>query len=155
MRTEVTMTASPMDVYEITIDGKTYVVKVGDVSTSPVQVIVNGVPRMVSFVRGQPAAAAEAPTAKPAEDPPQEKQPTAEATPVTLNGHVVSAPMPGKVLSVRVVVGDVVKAGDTVCTLEAMKMEMPISAPTAGMVKVIHVNVGDSVAYNAPLVSIG
>lgn len=149
------MTASPMDVYEITIDGKTYVVEVGDISASPVQVIVNGVPRTVRFVRGRPAATAEAPIDKPAEDPPQETLLAVEVTPVTRDGHVVAAPMPGKVLSVRVAVGDTVKEGDTVCTLEAMKMEMPISAPASGMVKGIHVNVGDSVSYDAPLVSIG
>jgi glutaconyl-CoA/methylmalonyl-CoA decarboxylase subunit gamma len=146
----------PMDVYEITVNGEKYVVEVGDTSTSPVQVIVNGVPRTVDVVRGRPAAAvAEAPVSKPVEAPATEAQPSVEVTPVTSNGHVVSAPMPGKVLSVRVTVGAAVKEGDTVCTLEAMKMEMPISAPTSGTVKGIHVNVGDSVAYDAPLVSIG
>jgi len=52
-------------------------------------------------------------------------------------------------------VGAQVKEGDTVCTLEAMKMEMPIGATASGTVKGIHVNVGDVVAYDAPLVSIG
>jgi len=148
--------AGPTDVYEITVNGKTYVVEVGDTSASPVHVIVNGVPRTVDVVRGRPAAAAvEAPVSAPAEAPVTEAQPAAQATPVASDGRVVSAPMPGKVLSVRVTVGATVKEGDTVCTLEAMKMEMPISAPTSGTVKGIHVSVGDSVAYDAPLVSIG
>ncbi|OGO04216.1 MAG: hypothetical protein A2Y73_02715 [Chloroflexi bacterium RBG_13_56_8] len=63
--------------------------------------------------------------------------------------------MPGKILSITVKVGDVVSRGDTVCTLEAMKMEMPISSMEAGTVRAIHVNVGDTVAYDAPLISIG
>lgn len=147
------MTASSMDVYEITVNGKKYVVEVGDTSRSPVEVIVNGVPRTVDLVRGRPAAT-QAPASPPVEAPAEEEQPEIEVTPVVGNGHVVSAPMPGKVLAVRVSVGEAVKEGDTVCTLEAMKMEMPISASASGTVKGIHVNVGDSVAYDAPLISI-
>lgn len=154
------MTASSMDVYEITVNGKKYVVEVGDTSRSPVEVIVNGVPRTVDLVRGRPAAATQAPAVEQASASPpvealaEEEQPEIEVTPVVGNGHVVSAPMPGKVLAVRVSVGEAVKEGDTVCTLEAMKMEMPISASASGTVKGIHVNVGDSVAYDAPLISI-
>lgn len=148
------MIASSMDVYEVTVNGKKYVVEVGDTTTSPVEVIVNGVARTVDVVRGKPAAAA-APVTASAAAPAKQEEPAVEVTPVVGNGHVVSAPMPGKVLSVRVTVGSVVKEGDTVCTLEAMKMEMPIAATSAGTVKGIHVNVGDTVAHDAPLVSIG
>ncbi len=152
------MTASSMDVYEITVNGKKYVVEVGDTSASRVEVIVNGVARTVDVVRGAPAATAaptQTPASAPAEAPAQEEQPAVEVTPVAGNGHVVSAPMPGKVLSVRVTVGAAVKEGDTVCTLEAMKMEMPIAASASGTVKGIHVNVGDTVSHDAPLISIG
>ena len=142
-------------VYEITVNGKKFVVEVGDTSSSPVEVIVNGVPRTVGVVRGTPAAAAKAPASTPVEAPAEVDQPAVEATPASGNGHVVSAPMPGKVLSVRVTVGAAVKEGDTVCTLEAMKMEMPIGASMSGTVNGIHVNVGDTVAFDAPLVSIG
>lgn len=148
------MTASSMSAYEITIDGKTYVVEVGDTSTPTVQVIVNGVPKTATITRGKPVAH-EAPVKVTAEGPAARAQPAADVTPAAGNGHVVSAPMPGKVLSVRVTVGGTVKEGDVVCTLEAMKMEMPISAPVSGIVKGIHVNVGDTVAYDTPLVSIG
>ena len=63
--------------------------------------------------------------------------------------------MPGKILSITVGVGDAVSEGDTVCTLEAMKMEMPISATGSGTVQAVHVQVGDTVAYDDPLVTIG
>ena len=63
--------------------------------------------------------------------------------------------MPGKILSVLVKVGQSVKQGDTVCTLEAMKMEMPISSTGGGTVKAIHVAVGQTVAHNDPLVTLG
>jgi biotin carboxyl carrier protein len=72
-----------------------------------------------------------------------------------VQGHAVVAPMPGKILSIGVQLGDQVTEGDIVCTLEAMKMEMPIGTTSAGTVKAIHVRVGESVANDAPLVTIG
>jgi glutaconyl-CoA/methylmalonyl-CoA decarboxylase subunit gamma len=53
--------------------------------------------------------------------------------------EVVEAPMPGKILSVKVKVGDIVKEDDELCILEAMKMENPIVAPLSG--KVIDIRV--------------
>jgi glutaconyl-CoA/methylmalonyl-CoA decarboxylase subunit gamma len=48
--------------------------------------------------------------------------------------EIVEAPMPGKILSVKVKVGDAVKEDDELCILEAMKMENPILAPVSGKV---------------------
>jgi biotin carboxyl carrier protein len=48
--------------------------------------------------------------------------------------EIVEAPMPGKILSVKVKVGDSVKEDDELCILEAMKMENPIMAPVSGTV---------------------
>ena len=62
------------------------------------------------------------------------------------------APMPGKVLDVRVAVGDQVIAGDLLLTLEAMKMEHQIKAPHDGLVAELRVNAGDQVANGAVLV---
>ncbi len=61
------------------------------------------------------------------------------------------APMPGKVLEVRVAVGDVVEAGQVLVVLEAMKMEHPMSAGEAGVVSEVHVAVGDQVENGAVL----
>jgi acetyl-CoA/propionyl-CoA carboxylase biotin carboxyl carrier protein len=54
------------------------------------------------------------------------------------------SPMPGTVVAVPVADGDRVSAGDTVVTVEAMKMESPLTAPVAGIVRV-SVRVGDLV----------
>ncbi len=65
------------------------------------------------------------------------------------------APIPGTVLSLKVKEGDVVKEGDTVIILEAMKMESDIAAPISGEVKKIHVKDGASVMEGALLMEIG
>jgi propionyl-CoA carboxylase alpha chain len=62
-----------------------------------------------------------------------------------------TARMPGKVLEVRVAVGDTVAAGQTLVVLEAMKMEHPMTAPWAGVVTAVHVGVGDQVVSGATL----
>jgi propionyl-CoA carboxylase alpha chain len=63
----------------------------------------------------------------------------------------LTAPMPGKVIEVRVAEGDTVKAGDTLLLLEAMKMEHPIQAPEDGVVKELRVASGDQVENGALL----
>ena len=59
----------------------------------------------------------------------------------------VIAPMPGKILAIRVGVGDRVQVQDVLCILEAMKMENEIMAPAAGVVKEIGVTEGQDVLY--------
>ncbi len=61
------------------------------------------------------------------------------------------APMPGKVLEVRVAVGDTVRAGETLVVLEAMKMEHPMRAPEDGTVAEVRVAAGDQVENGALL----
>ncbi len=56
----------------------------------------------------------------------------------------VVAPMVGKIVEIKVKVGDHVKEDDEVAILEAMKMEMPIVAPAAGVIKEIRVSVGQT-----------
>lgn len=58
--------------------------------------------------------------------------------------HNVTAPMAGKIVDIKVKVGDRVQEEDEVLILEAMKMEMPIVAPAAGVVKEIKISVGQT-----------
>jgi len=55
------------------------------------------------------------------------------------------APMPGKVIDLRVAVGDRVQAGQTLLVLEAMKMEHPMSAAEDGVVTELRVALGEQV----------
>ncbi len=61
------------------------------------------------------------------------------------------ARMPGKVIDLRVAVGDRVAAGQTLVVLEAMKMEHPMSATEPGVVREVRVVVGDQVESGAVL----
>ena len=61
------------------------------------------------------------------------------------SGQVV-APMQGTIVNVLVEESSKIEAGDPICVLEAMKMEMPISATTSGTLTKIYVSPGDQVA---------
>jgi acetyl-CoA carboxylase biotin carboxyl carrier protein len=56
----------------------------------------------------------------------------------------VTMPMNGKVISVAVQVGQSVSEDEDVIIIEAMKMELPVAAPTSGVVKEIRAKVGQS-----------
>lgn len=60
-------------------------------------------------------------------------------------GADVTADIPGMILRVNVRQGDEVKPGDVLFVMEAMKMELEISAPSNGTVAAVHVGVDDVV----------
>lgn len=60
-------------------------------------------------------------------------------------GGTLSADMPGQVLEMRVATDDTVSSGDVLVILEAMKMEIRITAPHDGIVKKLYVSSGDTV----------
>ncbi len=62
-----------------------------------------------------------------------------EETPITV-------PMPGLIVDMLVKVGDKVKTGDNIAVMEAMKMEIDLPSPVAGVVKTLHFSKGDNVA---------
>jgi acetyl-CoA carboxylase biotin carboxyl carrier protein len=69
-------------------------------------------------------------------------------------GQNVVAPMVGKIVDIKVKVGDRVQEDDEIAILEAMKMEMPVVAPTSGVVKEILVSVGQTCETDMVLVVI-
>lgn len=102
------------------------------------------------------AEAAAAPKAAPAA-PKAAPQPAPAATPAqkpAAGASAVTAPLPGTVTKVLVAVGQQVKAGETVLTMEAMKMENNITAETAGTVKAILVQPGAQVQSGDALVEL-
>ncbi|MFY3307834.1 acetyl/propionyl/methylcrotonyl-CoA carboxylase subunit alpha [Achromobacter ruhlandii] len=71
------------------------------------------------------------------------------------HGGGLTAPMPGKIISIAVKAGDSVAKGQPLLVMEAMKMEHTISAPADGKVEELFYAVGDQVTEGAELVSIG
>ena len=94
-----------------------------------------------------PVAAAPAPAPAPAAAPAPKAAAPAGAT-------TVEAPMPGKILNIKVSEGQAVNFGEVVVIMEAMKMETEIVAPADGTVSKILVKAGDSVDTGAALVAL-
>ncbi|MBR2788791.1 MAG: biotin/lipoyl-binding protein [Erysipelotrichaceae bacterium] len=64
---------------------------------------------------------------------------------ISEGGSQILAPIAGKILEIKVNVGDSVKKGDTVAVIEAMKLENEIQSAFSGKVKQIVVAKGDDV----------
>ncbi len=141
-----------MKEYKFKINGKDYVVTIGEAEGKMLSVNVNGASYEVELENAPvqaPVQAAPTPQAAPAPAPAAAPKTAAGA------GEKVNSPLPGVIIEVSVKEGQAVKAGQKVAVLEAMKMENEISAPKDGTVTAIHVNKGDSVLEGAPIVSIG
>ena len=121
-----------MKKYTITVNGTAYEVEVEEAG------VVASAPKAAAAPAPK-AAAAPAPKAAPAPAP-------KAAAPVAAGATTVSAPMPGKVLEVKVKAGDAVKSGDVLMILEAMKMQNEIMAPADGTVSDVRVSAGQTVS---------
>ena len=119
-------------------------------------ITVNGNVYDVTVEEGSVAAAAPvaaAPVAAPKAAPKAAPAPKA-AAPAAQGGVKVNAPMPGKILGVKVSAGQAVSKGDVLIVLEAMKMENEIVAPQDGTVASVNTTVGEQVEAGAVLVTL-
>ncbi len=129
--------------YTITVNGNVYNVTVEEGAALP------GVPAAAPAPAPKAAAPAPAPAASAA--------PAAAPAPAAAGeaGAVkVEAPMIGKILAVKVKVGQAVKRGEPVVVLEAMKMENDIVAPQDGVIATIDCKEGDQVESGAVLATL-
>ncbi len=111
-------------------------------------ITVNGVAYEVTVEEGAGTGAPVAAVPKAAA--PKAAAPAAGAA----GANKIKAPMPGKILGVKVNVGDTVKKGQVIMILEAMKMENEIVADVDGKIASIDVQVGASVEADDVLASI-
>ncbi|WP_102493345.1 biotin/lipoyl-containing protein [Selenomonas felix] len=125
-----------MKKFNITVNGTAYEVEVEEVRAA-----------------GAAAPKAAAPAAAPKAAAPA--APAAAPKAAAAGERSVDAPMPGKIVEVKVSVGQSVKAGDTLLILEAMKMQNEIAADADGTVKAINVTAGQSVKVRDSLVILG
>lgn len=68
--------------------------------------------------------------------------------------QAVLAPMPGKIVKLFVKAGDVVREGQPLLVIEAMKMENELKSPKAGLVGQVHVSEGAAVESGARLLTV-
>lgn len=119
--------------------------------------------RITSVAAAPQTIYAQAPIPAQAASPaPAAAPPEASAEPAQPDGHTVKSPMvgtfyrsPAPGAKPFVEVGQAVKAGDTLCIIEAMKLMNEIEADVAGVVKAILVESGQPVEYGEPLFIIG
>ncbi len=140
--------------YKYKINGTKFTVKVGDVNDNKVHVEVNGVPYDVELDKVPNAkTSVSQPVKSPQKAPRTESGEKVIAKPeaASTGSFTVTATLPGTLMSLSVKVGDTVKAGDTVCVLEAMKMENDIHTTQGGVVKKIIASVGDAIAQDGPI----
>ena len=161
------------EVLKVKIGDRWYTVEVLDLDADPVQATVDGEPVQVAVER-EPSAARALPrppapvvdrasvaplaTGKPAvgrDDGPPSPRPKAAARPDPVRApgarKLLSAPMPGVILSVKVKAGETVVTGDEICVLEAMKMQQNLRSDWSGIIKRVHVESGQQVLSGDPI----
>ena len=141
---------------DVTVNGTDYKVELADAVPAPAQQAARPVPQTVST--GAPAVTPASRAAGQASQTTGQASQTAQtATPTAPHGkgEVVTAPLPGVILDIKVKVGDTVKAGQTVAVLEAMKMENEIESTASGTVTAVNAGKGDSVLEGAAIITIG
>ena len=147
-----------MKEFAFKLNGADYKCAVEELEAGKAKVTVNGkVYEVETEAPAKPAAKpAAAPAPKPAAAPaaPKAEAPKA-AAPAPAGGVQVKSPLPGSVIKVLVAEGQAVKKGDTLLTLESMKMENAIMAEADGTVKQIAVTPGQNVMQDDLLIVLG
>jgi biotin carboxyl carrier protein len=148
-----------MKEFTFKINGAEYKCAVEEIEAGKTNVTVNG--KVYTVETEAPKAEAPAPKPAPAPAPKPAAAPAAPkpeapkpAAPVA-GGVQVKSPLPGSVIKVLVSEGQAVKKGDTLLTLESMKMENAIMAEADGTVKQIAVTPGQNVMQDDLLVVLG
>ena len=132
----------------VTIEGKQYQVTLKDLTTRPIIAEVDGQTYEVWPDGEQPSI----PAAKSSTPTPVVVA-TAAPAPVAAGSLTLSAPLPGVIISIEVREGQSVKSGQELYVLEAMKMKNSIKANRDGTIASIHVNPGDLVKHNQPILT--
>lgn len=138
---------------DVTVNGTDYKVELADAVPAPAQQTVRPAPQTVST--GAPAVTTASRATSLASQATAPAAQTATASAPHGKGEVVTAPLPGVILDIKVKVGDAVKAGQTVAVLEAMKMENEIESTASGTVTAVNAGKGDSVLEGAAIITIG
>lgn len=137
-----------MKEFKFTIDGHTYTTSVNEIEDNVAEVVVNGTTFNVVIEKEEQ---------KPAVVAARRHQAVVEtvAAPAVAGGlQTVKSPLPGSIMKVLVSVGQKVKKGDVLLTMESMKMENNVMAEADGVVKAIYVESGKNVMQDDKLVDL-
>ena len=129
-----------MKEFKFKIDGKAYSVTIDEVSKDVANVEVNGKKITVNIEKKEKPAFVAVPRPAAASAAPVASAPAGKAV-----AGSITSPLPGSIIKIMVSVGQAVKRGDTLLTMESMKMENNIKADKDGIVKAIHVQPAQSV----------
>lgn len=150
-----------MKQYKYKINGNLYNVTIKDIEENIAHVEVNGTPYEIELDKNVTTPSMPKMAPAPIVSAPVSTSPIAASAAVPVaaqatkgNGVGVKCPLPGVIKDIKIAVGDVVKRGQTVVILEAMKMENNINADRDGTVTAIKVNKGDSVLEGTDLILI-
>lgn len=135
-----------MKKYNINIEGEKFGVAVISVSGDNAVVTVNGKTFNVSIERDSTSQEDDV-IAQPA-------HPVLQSKSTSESAYKVKSPLPGLVLGIKVKEGQLIKEGQVVAVIEAMKMENDIEAERGGIVKSVKVEKGDSVLEGTTLLVI-
>ena len=141
-----------MKEFKYKINGNEYAVKLNKLEEKEAEVEVNGTTYQVELLTEKK----ETPRPVVKRVTPVASTPRASApSPAAGSKGGIKAPLPGVILDVVVQVGDVVKRGQKVAVLEAMKMENNINSDREGKVLEVKVQKGDSILEGTDIVVIG
>ena len=133
--------------FSFIIGGQKYDTTVKEKEPNIAEVVVNGTSFIVEFKKNESKKVKAARTAAPAT--------TVAAAPAQPAGAAtVKSPLPGSIVKVMVKAGDSVKKGDTLLTMESMKMENIVASEYTGTVKNVLVQPGQNVMQDDKLVEI-
>ena len=133
--------------FSFIIGGQKYDTTVKEKEPNIAEVVVNGTSFIVEFKKNESKKVKAARTAAPVSAPvAAPAQPTGTAT--------VKSPLPGSIVKVMVKPGDSIKKGETLLTMESMKMENIVASEYTGTVKNVLVQAGQNVMQDDKLVEI-
>jgi biotin carboxyl carrier protein len=134
--------------YKFRINGNQYEVEVLEVDGNMAKIEVNGTVYDVEMQREIPKPVTITP---PVQKPRTVKETKPETDKSTVRAVEVRAPLPGVIIQVHVRQGGEVNAGQTLCTLETMKMENAIKTEKGGRVTAVNITPGQSVLQDEVL----
>ena len=138
----------------VKIGERWYTVEVEEPLGSPAKVTVEGETFLVEVERGTTRTGSRGGSGAARPALPTPPTPSGAGAAGETDSGMISSPMSGKVLAIKVKPGSTVAAGEEVCVVEAMKMEQSIRAPRNGTVKKVHVKPLQQVNIHAPLVEL-